>query len=477
METFRPRSLSFPGPLRLTACLLALAWQVHASAAEAPVPSPRPPNIVLILADDMGWNQVGYHGNRWYETPSIDQIARDGMQFSDAYAAAPVCSPTRAALMTGQWPARLHLTDFIPGRRWPEKPLVTPEMQQGLPLEETTIPEMLHTRGYISGLFGKWHLAPTYDYQPWRPLDPESQGFDVVFHTRKPQDGKKNPPHDKHNAIAITDHAIAFIERNRDRPFFCYVAHNVVHMPLMEEPGQIAKYRAKAGADQPQNNAVMGAMIETMDRQIGRLMATLDALHLRENTLVVFASDNGNLTAQQSQTPFRGGKGTLWEGGLRVPLAVRWPGVVKAGTTSHEPVTTQDLFCTLMETSGTTWEPRLHDGVSLMPVLSGKTDKLDREALYWHYPHYHHAGEFGPGSVIRMGRYKLIEWYEGALLGQGPVVSLFDLADDRGENRNLADEKPELAEKMRAKLRAWRTAIGAQEMTVAPSVAAKPRRP
>lgn len=438
---------------------------VTAIAADAPVPTPRPPNIVFILADDMGWNQVGYHGSKWYETPNIDRLAHDGLQFSNAYAAAPICSPSRAALMTGKTPARLHLTDYIPGRMWEEKPLVTPVMQQGLPLEETTIPEMLHTRGYISGLFGKWHLAETYDYEAWRPMDPESQGFDVVFHTRKPE-VENAPLHDKHNAIAITDNAIKFIEQNKDRPFFCYVAHNVVHMPLMEEPELIAKYKAKLGSDQPVNNAIMGAMIETMDSQIGRLMEALDRLHLRENTIVVFMSDNGNVMAQQSQAPFRGGKATIWEGGLRVPLAVRWPGVVKPNTRSDEPVVTTDWFETLMDVAGVKYLPAYHDGVSLMPVLSGKTATLSRDALYWHYPHYHHLGDFRPGSVIRMGNFKLIEWYEGALLHRGPEVNLFDLAADPGENRDLAAEQPERVRAMRAKLEAWRHETGAQEMSV-----------
>jgi len=452
-------------PRCLFALVLAFAIAPRVRAADAPVPVPRPPNIVFILADDMGWNQVGYHGTKWYETPAIDRLAHDGMQFRNAYSAAPICSPTRAALMTGKAPARLHLTDYIPGRRWEGKPLVTPKMRQGLPLEETTLPEMLHTRGYISGLFGKWHLAPTYDYEPWRPMDPESQGFDVVFHTRKP-DEKNAPSHDKHNAIAITDHAIGFIEQNKDRPFFCYVAHNVVHMPLMEEPETIGKYRKKMGADQPVNNAIMGAMIETMDRQIGRLLAKLDELHLRENTLVVFMSDNGNVMAQQSQAPFRGGKATIWEGGLRVPLAVRWPGMIRPGTISLEPVVTQDWFSTLMEISGTACEPAMHDGLSLWPILSGKATTLGREALYWHYPHYHHLGDWRPGGAIRMGRYKLIEWYEGTLLGAGPAVSLFDLESDPGENHDLAGAQPERARLMRTKLDAWRKDVGAQEMTV-----------
>lgn len=441
---------------------------VAASAADAP-PAPHPrgerPNIVFIVADDMGWNQVGYHGSTFYETPHIDRIARDGMQFRHAYSAAPICSPTRAALMTGKAPARLHLTDYIPGKMWEEKPLVTPVMRQGIPLEETTIPEMLRTRGYKSGLFGKWHLAPTYDYEPHRPLDPESQGFDEVYHTRKPEPEDAGKP-DAHNAESITDRALDFIARHKAGPFFCYVAHNVVHRPLLEEEKLIAKYRAKHGADLPENVAVMGAMIERMDTNIGRLLAKLQELGLEQNTLVVFVSDNGNVIADQSQKPFRGGKATVWEGGLRVPLAFRWPGRIRAGTSSDEPVITHDLFSTLMEVTGTTFDPSLHDGLSLLPLLAGAKTSLGRDALYWHYPHYHHLGDFRPGSVIRSGRYKLIQWYEGTLIQQGPAFELFDVVDDGGETKNLASEKPELAAALVTKLNAWKERVGAQEMTV-----------
>jgi len=423
------------------------------------------PNILLILADDMGWNQVGYHGFPWYETPNLDRLAREGMQFRHAYSAAPICSPTRAALMTGKSPARLRLTDYIPGKLWEDKPLVTPLMQQGLPLEETTIPEMLRTRGYTSGLFGKWHLAKTYDYEPGRAMDPESQGFDEVYHTRKPDDDNLTIK-DAHNAVSITDRALDFIERNQKRPFFCYVAHNVVHRPLTEEAELVAKYRAKQGADQPENNAIMGAMIERMDRGIGRLLEKLRELQLADNTIVIFVSDNGNVLADQSQKPFRSGKSTLWEGGIRVPLLVKWPGKTRAGSVSDEPVVTQDLFSTLMEMTNTTYEPRLHDGSSLVPVLKGQSATLGREALYWHYPHYHHLGDFRPGSAIRMGRYKLIAWYEGVLLGRGPAVELFDLLADPGETTDLAASKPELAATMRAKLEAWKSQVQAQEMVI-----------
>ena len=440
---------------------LAGGFATAGTAAEA-----RPPNIVFILADDMGWNEVGYQGSTYYETPNIDRLAHRGVRFTDAYSAAPICSPTRAALMTGKYPARLHLTDYIPGRMWEDKPLVTPKMQQGLPLAEHTLPERLKPRGYATGLFGKWHLAADYEYKPNRPMDPESQGFDTVFHTRKPEDEDitaKKP--DAHNAIEITDHALEFIHANRARPFFCYVAHNVVHRPFGEDPALIEKYQRKSGAGRPENHAIMAAMIERMDRQIGRLLDALDTEGLADRTIVVFYSDNGAVVADAAQAPFRGGKATLWEGGLRVPLAIHWPGVTRVDAVSHEPVVTTDLFFTLCDAAGAPTGDLPRDGLSLGPHLRTAAP-LDRDAIYFHYPHYHHLGDMRPASVIRAGRYKLIEWHEGALLGRGQAVSLFDLTADPGEQNDLAAAKPELAAQLREKLRRWRESVGAQEMTV-----------
>ncbi len=422
-----------------------------------------PPNIVIIVADDMGWNQVGYHGGAWYETPGIDRIAREGMAFTQAYAAAPVCSPSRAALMTGKAPARLHLTDFIPGAAWEGRALVTPKMEQGLPLAEKTMAERLHERGYINGLFGKWHLAPDYDYMPGRPMDPESQGFDVVFHSRKPSPKKLDEP-DAHNVRAITDHAVDFIQANRGRPFFCYVAHNVVHTPLVEEPLPTAKYANKPGAGRAENNAVMAAMIARMDAGIGRILDTLDRFDLARRTFVVFVSDNGNLEQLQSQHPFRGGKASLWQGGLRVPMCLRWPGKVRAGALSDAPVITQDVFFTAMEAAGCDVTDVPPDGVSLVRHAT-LGQPLPSRTLYWHYPHYHQAGGFQPCSALREGNHMLIEWHEGALLGVGPAAGLFDIFTDPGQQNDLAAQKPELVIGLRAKLAQWRREVNAQEMS------------
>jgi arylsulfatase A len=454
--------------LQITRWLVPALTAVSLAAAEgvmAPQPKTKPLNIVLIVADDMGWNQVGYHGFNWYETPNIDRIAREGLQFRHAYAAAPICSPSRAAMMTGKAPARLHLTDYIPGNPHEDRPLVTQQQVACLPLEETTIPEMLKPLGYVSGHFGKWHLSTDYHYEPGRIFDPASQGFDVVYTATKPKDGLNPPPPDAHSADATTENAVRFIEQHHDRPFFCYVPHNVVHRPLYEEEALVEKYRRKPGSLSPDHNPIMGAMIERMDRGIGQILDTLERLKLADNTVVIFVSDNGGLEALQSQAPLRAGKSTLYEGGLRIPFAIRWPGVVRPGRTSNAPVILNDLFNTIMEICRVPYRPDYSDGVSLLPLLKDETAELARKSLHWHYPHYHHFGG-RPSSVIRTGPFKLIEWHEGAKLGLGPVVELYDVVDDPSETRDLTAVMPELAATLRANLSSWRTSVRAQEMTV-----------
>jgi arylsulfatase A-like enzyme len=453
-----------PPSLRSILAILTLATTL-VPVIQAAVSPTRPPNIVFILADDLGWNQVGYHGFNWYETPHINRIAREGMQFSQAYSAAAICSPTRAALMTGKAPARLGLTDYIPGNPHLDRPLVTPRQIPCLPLEEETIAELLKRRGYVTGHFGKWHLGLDYKYEPNRPFDPASQGFDVVFTATKPEADLDPVPPDAQSADAITARAIDFIRAHRDQPFFCYVPHNVVHRPLYEEEELVAKYRAKEGATRPDRNPVMGAMIERMDRGIGRILATLEELALLENTIVVFYSDNGGLEALQSQAPLRGGKSMLYEGGIRVPLAVRWPGRIPAGTVNHAPVITMDLFATLADWAGLSDEVVALDGVSLRPLLEGQRDALESRELFWHYPHYHHFGG-RPASAIRHKNYKLIEWYEGRLLGMGPAVELFDLAADPGETIDVAARHPALVAQLTERLEAWRKSMGAMKMTI-----------
>ena len=389
----------------------------------APDATPTPWNVVLFLADDLAWNQVGYHGTTFYETPTIDAVAAAGMTFSNAYSANPVCSPTRASLMTGKNPARLQITDYIPGSPYPYARLLRPAEVPGLPLEEVTI-ELFKSQGYATGHFGKWHLNVDKEYVPGRPMDPASQGFDDVLTTVKPE-YEDDPLADAHHARAITERSLAFVDANRDNPFFLYVTHHVVHRPLLEDPKLIARYEAKPGADDPVNNPAMAAMIETMDVGLGQILDRIEEHGLTERTIVIFYSDNGGFEQLQAQDPFRGGKAMIWEGGIRVPLAVKWPGVVEG------------------------------------------TGVLDRDTLYFHYPHYHHLG-YMPAGAIRQGDHKLIEWFEGTIAGIGPAVSLFNLKNDPGETTDLATDKPELADSLLQQLAAWRQEVGAGEMTINP---------
>ena len=422
-------------------------------------------NFVFILSDDLGWNQVGYHGFEFYETPNIDRIAEEGIYFTNAYAAAPVCSPTRACLMTGKHSARLHLTDYIPGSPYPYAHLITPQQAACLPLEEVTIAEKLKEKGYITGHFGKWHLSTDKNYQPGRPFDPGSQGFDEILTTVKPKPDA-DPNADAHHAVKITQRSLEFLEKHKDRPFFLYVSHHVVHRPLMENTDLIAKYQAKPDSDKPVHNPVMGAMIERMDTGIGQILQKLDELNLTDKTVVIFYSDNGGLESLQEQDPLRGGKAMIFEGGLRVPLAIRWPGIVKKGTISDVLVNTEDFFPTIMEIAQVEYSQENLDGISLIPVLKQQGD-LTRNTLYWHYPHYHHQG-YKPASAIREGDFKLIEWYEETLLNSGTQVNLYNLRDDIGETTDLADEIPDLVKHLRTKLHDWKQRIGAQEMTLNP---------
>jgi uncharacterized sulfatase len=429
------------------------------------------PNIVFIMADDLGWHQLGCYGSDFYETPVLDRLASDGMRFTDAYAAAPVCSPTRASVMTGKYPGRLHLTDFIKGGSPTDKKLLTPEWTPYLPLEEVTIAEALSSAGYTCGHFGKWHLNRNKGYQLGRPGDPGSQGFDDVLTTHKPTAG---PPskyeNDWHHVREITERATAFIEKNKDKPFFCYIPHNSIHRPEIEKDSLIEKYRNKPNADTDEkyghNNPIQAAMLETLDTSIGKILDKIDQLGLADNTIVVFFGDNGHLGPKDSK-PLRGSKGDLYEGGIREPLIVRWPGRAKPGSVCSEPVISNDFFPTLCEAAGLRkFKP--NDGVSIVPLLRN-TGKPDREALYWHLPHYHGQG-ISPSGAVRKGKYKLIEWFEKSIDGvhTDGAFELYDLEKDLNEQNNLARKMPQLTSELHLKLKNWQKAVGAQKMTPNP---------
>ena len=424
------------------------------------------PNVVFILIDDMGVTDLGCAGSTFYETPNIDRLAQRGMKFTNAYAACTVCSPTRASLLTGKYPARLHLTDWIPGSMKPKAKLKVPDWTQALSLEENALPRALKAAGYVSGSFGKWHLG-NEDHAP------EKVGFDLNVggtHQGSPpsyfspyklktlSDGPKG----EYLTDRLTDEAIRFIKESRGKPFFVYMPHYAVHNPIQAKSELVEKYKAKAKPDAPHKNAVYAAMIETLDQNVGRLVAALEELKLTEKTLIVFTSDNGGLMQNTSNPPYRVGKGSAYEGGVRVPLIASWPGTIAAGKTCDVPVITPDWYPTLLDLAGVARAPsQIVDGASLVPLLRDK-GTLARDALYWHYPHYHPGGAT-PYGAIRQGDWRLVEFYEDG------SIELYNLKADVGEAKDLAAEMPDKARELQKRLAEWRASVGAQMPTPNPN--------
>jgi arylsulfatase A-like enzyme len=448
------------------------AWWRPEATVEMPPASARVaghPNLLVFLADDLGGRDLGCSGSTFYRTPAIDALAAGGMTFTRAYAAAPVCSPTRAALMTGRFPARVGITNFIGGER--RGALLPAEFLTALPVAEATVAHRLKAAGYTTGIFGKWHLGP--------PADVPAHGFDASGSiAEKPGGG---PADDPHHARAIARQAAAFIAASGGRPFFCYVPFHSVHGPLRSTADRVAEAERRSRDVHPtgprqvpegdrtargiQDHPVYAAMIEEMDEAVSTVLAALEEHDIAGDTLVLFTSDNGGLsTAEGSPTsnlPLRAGKGYLYEGGIRVPLVVRWPGVVKPGSTSDVPVTTLDIAATLLDVGGASPpDDAVIDGASLRPLLDGSGTLPSRD-LVWHYPHYSNqggrpcgallAGDSPPGS-----REKIV------LHDEDDRVELFDLATDEGERLDLAAERPERAAALRARLEQWRTRVGAR---------------
>ena len=447
-----------------TAGLAAQAYLGPAGRALAEGAGAKKLNFVFILVDDLGWADVGCYGSRFYETPHINRLATQGMRFTNAYAACPVCSPTRASILTGKYPARLHLTDWIAGHKRPYAKLRVPDFNLQLPLEEVTIAEALRPAGYTSASMGKWHLGK-------KPYYPDQQGFDVNVggtHMGQPpryfapytiptlKEGEKG----EYLTDRLAEEAERFIEAHRDRPFFLYLSHYAVHTPLQAKKDVTAKYAEKVRPGQRQKNATYAAMIESVDDSVGRVVAKLDALGLTDRTVVFFMSDNGGLAGVTSNAPLRAGKGSLYEGGVREPMIVRWPGVVKPGSTSDAVVTSVDFYPTILAMAGAADPASDVDGIDITAVLKGTGD-LARDAVYWHYPHYHPGGAT-PGGIIREGPWKLIETFEDDRL------ELYNLHDDLGETKNLADAMPDRAAALRKKLAQWRRRVDAQMPTPNP---------
>lgn len=451
---------------------MACAVVVLLCAAAVGAPR-RLPNFVVVVVDDLGWADLGSYGNDFHRTPAIDGLAARGARFTAAYAAAPVCSPTRASLLTGKYPARLQLTDWLPGRRdQPSQMLLRPFLHQQLPLREVTLAEALNTAGYAASHVGKWHLGG-------QGFGPEEQGFDFNVagdHTGTPLSyffpfenrGLKMPGlEDRSNELYLTDRltteAERFIERHQGQPFFLHLTHFAVHIPLRAKAELIAKYEARRTPGAVHHNAIYAAMLESVDESVARIIRKLEQLNLADKTLVLFTSDNGGLSVEEgphtpatSNSPLRDGKGYLYEGGIRVPLIAYWPGVIRSGRVDDTPVASVDVFPTLLELAGVRAAPRV-DGQSLAPLFK-QSGHPRRAALYWHYPHYSNQGG-RPGGAVRQGDFKLIEFYENRRL------ELYNLKRDPGETRNLATERPRQARALLGKLRRWRQATRAGMMT------------
>ena len=446
------------------------------------------PNIIFFLVDDLGWTDLSCYGSTFHETPNIDQLAKEGIRFTNAYASCPVCSPTRASILTGKHPARLNITDWIPGSDPQDRPLLGTKDQHELPLAENTLAEALKQIDYQTAFFGKWHLGEQGYY-------PEDQGFDVnkgghwagqpasYFYPYKNERKRWDVPNlengedGEYLTDRLTQEATQFMSAQKDNPFFLYLAYYSVHTPIQAKPKLEEKYHTKRNkffanvtttfkaerenrSRQEQDNPAYAGMVQSVDESVGTILNHLKQLGLSENTLIIFTSDNGGLstlpanrTAPASVVPLRAGKGWLYEGGIRVPAIVKWPNQIAAETVSPMPVTSTDYYPTIL--AATAIPPSQYtvtDGQNLIPFL--QVPSQPTRNLYWHFPHYHGSGT-KPSAAIRSTNYKLIEWMED---GQ---IELYDLEKDIAEQHNLASQLPDKAKELHLELRAWQRDIGA----------------
>jgi arylsulfatase A-like enzyme len=442
------------------------------SAPTDAAPAPRRPNIVLIVADDLGWSDLGCYGNPFFESPHLDRLAADGVRFTRAYAAGHVCSPTRASILTGRYPARIGLTNYLYGTKTvADSPVLPAPFTDRLPLSEVTIAEGMKKAGYRTGLIGKWHLGENTSLGE---SDPDLQGFDVTeswdygllftdrgyewFHAGDSTDAYRLPELTEE----ITAGAEDFITSHRDTNFFLTVAHYAVHLPLQGVGALVAKYTGKPNPRPEDYHPVYAAMIEQLDESVGRIRAALERQGIADNTLILFVSDNGGLAIGEAgdkptvNDPLRAGKGTMYEGGIRVPMIAYWPGKWTGGRINKSIVSTVDVFPTLFEILN---EPlpadRPIDGRTVLAAFGSDTTLLPDRDLFWHYPHFSNQGG-RPRSAIRRGDVKLIESLEDG------SVQLFDLARDPGETNDLTDERPGLVAELRQSLHRWRQETGAR---------------
>ena len=469
------------------------------------------PNVIFIMVDDYGWADVGYNGSKFYETPNIDRLASEGMNFTNGYAAASISSPSRVSLMTGKYPARTGITDWIPGYQYGQTPqqlgkrykMIAPEMPLNMSLEEVTIAEAFKEHGYATYHVGKWHCAEDSIYYP------QYQGFDVNVGgwlkgspngIRRSQGGKgayyspyRNPyltdgPDGEYLTDRLGEESVKLIKStDKNQPFFLYLAFYAVHTPIEAKPEHVEYFKRKAvkmGIDTIapftqdlewykkaehkaghwkertiQSDAEYAALIYSMDENVGKVLKALKENGLEENTIVCLLSDNGGLsTAEGSPTcnaPLRAGKGWLYEGGIREPFLIKYPKLVRAGSVCNTPVVAVDFYPTSLDMADLPLKPEQHvDGKSLLPLLEGDSS-YDRGPLFFHYPHYGGKGDT-PAGAIRMGDYKLIEFYEDG------HVELYNLKDDISEQNDLSKEKPELAAELLSRLKEWRISCDAK---------------
>lgn len=433
------------------------------------------PNFVLINVDDLGWRDLGCFGSSYYETPNIDRLVSQGMKFTNAYASCAVCSPTRASIMTGRYPARIGITDWIhhldqKGKKaWEEgknptdyiggrkRQLLCPPNPYWMELDEVTIAEVLKSAGYITCHIGKWHLG----YEAWFP---DKQGFEInigggeigqpptyfdpyYLNEQRPSiPALSTRKKGEYLTDRESDEAVRFLKEHTDRPFFLNMCHYAVHTPLQAKKELITRYEGKEKTNQ--TNAIYAAMIESVDHAVGRIMTAVEELGISNRTFVILTSDNGGLQDYATDNaPLRAGKGYPYEGGIRVPLIIRWPKLVEASTISDVSVTSVDFFPTICEAAGLSLpEDRIIDGESLLPLLKHK-DSLKRKAIFWHFPHY--RGKIVPYSIIRKGDWKLIKRYEGK------PFELFNLKEDLSEEQDLSGRMPEKVKELDAELSTW----------------------
>jgi arylsulfatase A-like enzyme len=461
----------FPALRRVLAaviCAATLAFQFNAAAAARP-------NIVFFFADDLGWTGLRCFGSDLYETPNLDRLAAEGMKFTDAYSACTVCSPSRAAVMTGKYPARLHLTDFIAGQDRPFTKLRIPNWQKWLKHEEVTIAQALAIGGYKTAQVGKWHLnrkdAGAKGYDPVdhgfdrQVMKPPAKGYFLT----KPAGGFKKGDF---TTDYLASEAAKIVDEWKNDPFFLYFAFHVPHTPIMGKQELIDAYAKKVQPNAKHNNPTYAAMVHSMDEAVGKVIDQLEKSGVADNTVIVFTSDNGGLTQRYGKHdgftdnyPLRRGKGSAYEGGVRVPFIVKWPGVTTAGTTCREPVIGIDYYPTFLEIAGIKGDAKHNqnvDGLSLVPLFKNPKAALKRDAIYWHYPHYHAGGD-GPYNAVRSRDWRLVQFYEDG------SEALYNLKDDLHEQADVAGQNAAVAAKLRNQLDNWRIAVKAQMLMPNPN--------